>query len=134
MEMGPMPKGVELVAEPDPEVEMMVLGAELAKDLPAIFEQLPGLRVVQSFSAGVDRLLPLIPPGVLLCNAAGVHDASVSEWVVAVILALRRRCSSPNSGKRRAEWKRDLAEPADFSNHPIDDLEYSTVLSSRSSM
>jgi phosphoglycerate dehydrogenase-like enzyme len=128
MEMGPMPKGVELVAEPDPEVEMMVLGAELAKDLPAIFEQLPGLRVVQSFSAGVDRLLPLIPPGVLLCNAAGVHDASVSEWVVAVILALRRRLPEFGELQRRAEWKRDLAEPDDFSNHPIDDLEGRTVL------
>jgi phosphoglycerate dehydrogenase-like enzyme len=128
MEMGPMPEGVELVAVPAPDVEMMMLGPELAKDVPAIFEQLPGLRVVQSFSAGVDHLLPLIPPGVMLCNAAGVHDASVSEWVVAVILAMRRRLPEFGELQRRAEWKRDLAEPADFSNHPIDDLEDSTVL------
>jgi phosphoglycerate dehydrogenase-like enzyme len=126
--MGPMPEGVELVAEPAPDVEMMVLGPELAKDVPAIFEQLPGLRVVQSFSAGVDHLLPLIPPGVVLCSAAGVHDASVSEWVVAVILAMRRRLPEFGELQRRAEWVRDLAEPDDFSNHPIDDLEGRTVL------
>lgn len=127
-EIGQIPEGVELVAEPDPEVEMMVLGAELAKDVPAIFEHLPGLRVVQSFSAGVDQLLPLIPPGVVLCNAAGVHDASVSEWVVAVILSMRRRLPEFGELQRQAEWVRDLAEPDDFSNHPIDDLEGRTVL------
>jgi len=123
-----MPEGVELVATPAPDVEMMVLGPEFAGDVPLIFEQLPGLRVVQSFSAGVDNLLPQIPPGVMLCNAAGVHDTSVSEWVVAVILALRRHLPEFGELQRRAEWKRDLAEPADFSNHPIDDLEGSTVL------
>jgi len=106
----------------------MVLGPEFAKDVPAIFEQLPGLRVVQSFSAGVDYLLPLIPPGVTLCSAAGVHDASVSEWVLAAILAMRRRLPEFIELQRRGEWVRDLAEPAGFSNHPIDDLEGRTVL------
>ena len=127
-EMGALPDGVELVAEPAPDVEMMVLGPEFAKDVPAIFKQLPGLRVVQSFSAGVDYLVPLIPPGVMLCRAVGVHDASVSEWAVAAILAMRRRLPEFGELQRRAEWARDLAEPGDFSNHPIGDLDGSTVL------
>ena len=126
--MGALPDGVELVAEPAPDVEMMVLGPEFAKDVPAIFKQLPGLRVVQSFSAGVDYLVPLIPPGVMLCRAVGVHDASVSEWAVAAILAMRRRLPEFGELQRRAEWARDLAEPGDFSNHPIGDLDGSTVL------
>jgi phosphoglycerate dehydrogenase-like enzyme len=127
-EMGPLPENVELVSEPAPDVEMLVLGAEFAKDVPALFKQLPGLQVVQSFSAGVDRLLPLIPPGVVLCNATGVHDASVSEWVMAVILALRRRLPEFGELQRQAKWVRDMAEPDDFSNHPIDDLEDKTAL------
>ena len=127
-EMGPLPQTVELVSEPASDVEMMVLGPEFAKDVPAVFEQLPGLRVVQSFSAGVDYLLPLIPSGVMLCSAVGVHDASVSEWVVAAILSMRRRLPEFGRLQRRAEWVRDLAEPGDFSNHPIDDLEGGTVL------
>jgi phosphoglycerate dehydrogenase-like enzyme len=49
--------------------------------------RLPRLRVVQTLTAGIDRFLPLIPPGVTLCNARGVHDASTAEWVVAAILA-----------------------------------------------
>jgi phosphoglycerate dehydrogenase-like enzyme len=107
---------------------MLVLGPEFAKDVPGIFEQLPGLRVVQSFNAGVDQLLPLIPPGVTLCSAVGVHDASVSEWVVAVILAMRRRLPEFGVLQRRSEWVHDMARPDLFSNHPIDDLEGRTVL------
>ncbi len=51
---------------------------------------LPRLRVVQALTAGIDRLLPHVPPGVTLCNARGVHDASTAEWVVAAILAAVR--------------------------------------------
>jgi phosphoglycerate dehydrogenase-like enzyme len=60
--------------------------------LPAItaIAQMPGLRVVQAQTAGVERLLPHVPPGVTLCNARGVHDASTAEWVVAVTLAALR--------------------------------------------
>jgi phosphoglycerate dehydrogenase-like enzyme len=49
--------------------------------------QLPRLRVVQTLTAGVDKLLPHVPDGVVLCNARGAHDASTAEWVVAAILA-----------------------------------------------
>jgi phosphoglycerate dehydrogenase-like enzyme len=45
---------------------------------------------VQALTAGIDRLLPYIRPGVTLCNARGVHDASTAEWVVATILAAVR--------------------------------------------
>jgi len=125
-EMGPLPEGVELVAEPSPDVEMLVLGPELAEDVPELLAQLPGLRVVQSFSAGVDQLLPLIPPGVVLCSAVGVHDVAVSEWVVAVILAMGRRLPEFGEMQRRTEWNRAIAEPR--SNQPVDDLDGKIVL------
>jgi phosphoglycerate dehydrogenase-like enzyme len=126
-ELGPLPEGVELVAEPAPDVEMMVLGPEFAEDVPALFGRLPGLRVVQSFSAGVDQLLPLIPPGVVLCSAVGVHDVAVSEWVMAVILAMGRRLPEFGEMQRRTEWNRDVAQPK-FSKYPVDDLDGKTVL------
>ena len=90
-ELEPLPDGVQLVAEPAPDVEFVVLNFDVAGRLPALFDELPGLRVIQSLSAGVDWLLPKVPPGIVVCRAVGVHDASVSEWVVAVILATRRR-------------------------------------------
>jgi phosphoglycerate dehydrogenase-like enzyme len=118
--MDPLPKGVELVAEPAPDVDVLLLGPGF-DDLPALFEQLPRLRFVQAFSAGVDHLLPLIPQGVVLCSAVGVHDVAVSEWVMAVILAMNRRLPEFLEVQHRAEWNPDLANQSD-------DLEGKTVL------
>ena len=55
-----------------------------------VVTRLPALRVVQTLTAGIDRFLPYLRPGVTLCNARGVHDASTAEWVVAAILAAER--------------------------------------------
>jgi phosphoglycerate dehydrogenase-like enzyme len=49
------------------------------------------LRVVQTLTAGVDKLRPYLPDGALLCNARGAHDASTAEWVVAAMLAAIRQ-------------------------------------------
>lgn len=127
-ELEPLPDGVQLVAEPAPDVEFVVLNFDVAGRLPTLFDELPGLRVIQSLSAGVDWLLPKVPPGIVVCRAVGVHDASVSEWVVAVILATRRRLLELWDLQRRAEWNRDIAEATDGWQHPIDDLEGATVL------
>ena len=120
-EMEPLPASVELVSEPAPDVEMLVLARELSDDLPALFKRLPGLRMVQSFSAGVDSLLPLIPQGVVLCSAVGVHDASVSEWVVGAILAMQRRLPEFVELQRHAEWNRSVIDG-------VTDIEGRTVL------
>jgi phosphoglycerate dehydrogenase-like enzyme len=55
-----------------------------------LLPRMPRLRVVQSLSAGVDDLRPFVPPGVTLCNARGVHDASTAELAVTLVLAALR--------------------------------------------
>ncbi|GAC1475727.1 MAG: 2-hydroxyacid dehydrogenase [Candidatus Dormibacteraceae bacterium] len=122
-EMEPLPQGVELVSEPAPDVEVLVLGPGLTPDVAALFKQLPGLQFVQAFSAGVDRLLPLIPPGVVFCNAVGVHDAPVAEWVVAAILAMERRLPELLDAQKRGQWIREESW-----TRPGEDLEGKNVL------
>ena len=117
-ELEPLPKGVQLVAEPAPDVELVVLSFDIADRLPGLFDELPGLRVAQSLSAGVDWLLPKVPAGIIVCRAVGVHDGPVSEWVVAAILAMQRRLPAFIEFQRRAEWNRNGAGPA-----TIDDLD-----------
>ncbi len=56
----------------------------------AAMREMPRLAVVQTLTAGVDRLLADLPAGATLCNARGVHDASTAEWVVAAMLAVLR--------------------------------------------
>lgn len=122
-ELYPLPEGVELVSEPGPDVEFVVLGFQMADRLPGLFDELPGLRVAQSLSAGVDWLLPNVPARIIVCRAVGVHDGPVSEWVVAAILAMQRRLPAFIEFQRRAEWNRSGAQPA-----TIDDLEGHTVV------
>jgi phosphoglycerate dehydrogenase-like enzyme len=112
-DLGPLPEGVELVAEPEPDVEMLVAAPDLADRLPQLFESLPRLRVVQSFSAGVDWLLPMTPRGVVVCRAVGVHDAPVADWVMAVILAMHRRLPEFIENQRRAAWIRTDGDESD---------------------
>jgi phosphoglycerate dehydrogenase-like enzyme len=47
----------------------------------------PALRVIQTLEAGVDWLTGRVPEHVTLCNARGVRDTPVAEWVLAMLLA-----------------------------------------------
>ncbi len=55
-----------------------------------LLASVPQLRVVQLLTAGYEHVLPHVPPGVQLCNASGVHDASTAELTLALILASLR--------------------------------------------
>jgi phosphoglycerate dehydrogenase-like enzyme len=66
--------------------------------------QMPRLKVVQTLTAGFDRVRPHVPPGAVLCNARGVHDASTAEWVVAAILACRRQFPYFGAEQAAGRW------------------------------
>ncbi len=79
-----------------------------------------GLRYFQTFSAGVDRIVGHLPAGVALCDAAGVHDIPVAEWVVMAILASRRHLPDYIDGQRSGSWRHET---------PVgDDLDGATVV------
>jgi phosphoglycerate dehydrogenase-like enzyme len=71
------------------DVEFLVPGFDVPR-LREVIEANPKLRVIQTMSAGVDYLDGEIPDTVRLCDARGVHDVTVAEWVLAGILASRR--------------------------------------------
>lgn len=67
-----------------------------------------GLRVLQTLTAGVDAYLPALeglPPGVRLCNARGVHEASTAELALALVLASLRGIPEFVRGQDRQEWR-----------------------------
>lgn len=65
---------------------------------------LPGLQVVQTLTAGYDNVLPYLPDGVTLCNAAGVHDTSTAELAVALTLAAQRGLADFARAARTGAW------------------------------
>jgi phosphoglycerate dehydrogenase-like enzyme len=89
---------VEVVAPDGPalppsaaEVEFYVPPFFPSAEAVEAMTQMPRLKVVQTMTAGFDRVRPLVPAGAMLCNARGVHDASTAEWVIgATIAALRQ--------------------------------------------
>ena len=55
-----------------------------------VVSQMTALRVLQTLTAGYDDVLAHLRPGVTLCNAAGVHDASTAELAVGLMIASLR--------------------------------------------
>ena len=52
--------------------------------------KMPNLQVLQMPNAGYYDALAYVRPGLTLCNASGVHDASTAELAVGLALASRR--------------------------------------------
>ena len=52
--------------------------------------QMPNLKTLQMLNAGYDDALAYLRPGLTLCNARGVHDASTAELAVGLAIAGRR--------------------------------------------
>jgi phosphoglycerate dehydrogenase-like enzyme len=118
------PEEIEVMETPkDPElsdrlgeVEFLITG-QGRSPLPALFPKMVSLKVIQTTSAGVDSVIPLVPDGVTLCSARGSYGI-VAEWVVAAILA---------DYKGFAEF-RDAQLSGHWAPRPVRRLEGSTVL------
>ncbi|MFE6728015.1 2-hydroxyacid dehydrogenase [Streptomyces californicus] len=70
--------------------------------------EMRGVQVVQTLSAGIDHVEPglgSLPPGVRLCNAKGVHEASTAELTLALVLASLRGIPGFVHGQDAEEWR-----------------------------
>ncbi len=100
--------------DPDPDclaaVEVFVPPyTATAVDL-AMMARMPSLRVVQTLTAGVDNVLAVLPEGVTLCNAAGVHDASTAELAVGLTIASLRHLDEFARAMPDGRWLYDRHE------------------------
>lgn len=72
--------------------------------------ELPQLAVVQALTAGTDHIEGLVPEGVALCSARGVHDVAVSEWVMAALLATVREFPALTIAQRERRVRREITD------------------------
>jgi phosphoglycerate dehydrogenase-like enzyme len=107
--VGPM-AGVEMVTwdlvgePPRPDEISFVVPPYMVSSPWQRLSLLPGLRVVQLLSAGYETVLPALPAGVKLANAAGVHDASTAELAVTLTLSSLRGIPEFVAAQGRSQW------------------------------
>ncbi|RRA47856.1 2-hydroxyacid dehydrogenase [Acidipila sp. EB88] len=102
-----LPQSVEVVrysiaGDDTHEVDMLVppgFGKQAADVIPRI-----RTRYIQTVSAGVETVRPMVPEGVVLCNAQGVHNASTAEWAVTAILASLKWIPFYDELRREGVW------------------------------
>ena len=112
--MGEFPANVDVrLVPPEPEPVPDLADVELivpsARTRDPLLELLAGggerLRVIQTTSAGVDWLIGRVPEQITVCNARGVYDAPLAEWVVGAILAMQRGLVQARDAQARGEWE-----------------------------
>jgi phosphoglycerate dehydrogenase-like enzyme len=110
--MGDLPADVEVVLIPPepaglPDLTRVDLIVPIGRVREPLFELLRApnrLRVIQTLSAGVDWLVGRVPEGILVCNARGVYDGPLAEWVVGSILAFQRGLVQARDAQARGTW------------------------------
>lgn len=65
----------------------------------------PKLKIMQSASAGVEHLVPILPPATVLCNASGVHANAIAETVLAVVLGRAKMLPQRGEDQRNRRWR-----------------------------
>jgi phosphoglycerate dehydrogenase-like enzyme len=129
---------VRIAKEPESEVEVDFWIPLLSpKIVQAQWQHLKCVRVVQAPWAGIGPFLQMLPSGVVLCDAQGVHDIPTAEWTVSAILAMQRCLPFYVALQTQGKWgsglqaqQIDLASDAKIENPPvpINEVAETTVL------
>ena len=88
--------------EPLRSAEVLIASHFPARDLAA---RAPRLRWIQSTNAGVEDVVPLLPPGIALTNASGVHGPKGGEYALTALLMLNHRVPHFVTRQRERRWE-----------------------------
>jgi phosphoglycerate dehydrogenase-like enzyme len=104
VEMVLWPRGEELPPRAD-EIEFVVPDYIRARRTARLLGQLPGLRAVQLQTAGYDAVVDLVPPGIELLSARGVHDDATAELALGLTIASLRGIDV--AVREAGHWRQD---------------------------
>ncbi|MGX6606949.1 2-hydroxyacid dehydrogenase [Micromonosporaceae bacterium Da 78-11] len=110
--LGAVPAGVRLEICPDAtnlpsdpaDVRFWVPPFTQTARASDLLSKFTGLEVVQLLSAGADSWIGRVPPDVVLCDARGVHDSPVAEWVLGATIGALRQFPAFVRAQERQEW------------------------------
>jgi phosphoglycerate dehydrogenase-like enzyme len=107
-------EGVEMVVWPEgetsparaDEIEFLVPDYTRARRVARMLDRLPRLRAVQLQTAGYDAVLDLVPPGLDLLSARGVHDDATAELALGLTIASLRGIDL--AVREHGHWHQDV--------------------------
>jgi phosphoglycerate dehydrogenase-like enzyme len=131
--MGGLPEGMtadvwtggpDLPASADA-VEIVIPPFPVSRPQLPLLGELPKLRLIQLLSAGAEKVIPYVPPGVTLCTARGAHDDVVAEWVLSVVLAQLH--DLPRFVRSQAEGRWDFTLTGELAGKTVLILGYGSI-------
>ena len=107
-------EGVEMVVWPEgetsparaDEIEFLVPDYTRARRVARMLDRLPRVRAVQLQTAGYDAVLDLVPPGLDLLSARGVHDDATAELALGLTIASLRGIDL--AVREHGHWHQDV--------------------------
>ncbi|WIB62104.1 NAD(P)-dependent oxidoreductase (plasmid) [Curtobacterium sp. MCLR17_007] len=106
-------------------VDVLVVWQNTSENLQAA-TRLPGLRLVQTLAAGPDAVVEAgFGPSVRICSGRSLHDGTVAEHTLALLLHLVRRLDQLGASQRSASWdheyRADQEDPASARAYTLHD-------------
>jgi phosphoglycerate dehydrogenase-like enzyme len=99
------PEGQDLPSRAD-EIELVVPDYIRARRTARVLARLPRLRAVQLQTAGYDAVIDLVPPGIDLLSARGVHDDATAELALGLTIASLRGIDV--AVREAGHWRQDV--------------------------
>lgn len=97
------------VPEEHLDAEGLVLWGSADRDVRAVAGRMPRLRWVQTLAAGADSVVAAgFPDGVVVTSGSGLHDRTVAEHTLALLLSLVRRLPAAARAQAEHRWAREL--------------------------
>lgn len=73
----------------------------------ALAQQMPSLRLVQALMAGIDGWAEVVPAGVQVRRAEGLHDTSTAELAVGLMIAAQRGIGQAARDQLTGAWRHE---------------------------
>ena len=110
--LGPLPGNVELEVFTGPgeypsdpsTVEFWVPPFLATSKVTTPIDDMASLKVIQLLTAGAEVWAPVVPSGITLCDARGVHTGVTAEWTIGAIIAAMRGFDVFARQQPRHEW------------------------------